>query len=202
MKKNPMLRNTIILTVITLVAGLLLGFVHEITAGPIAQQEAETLAAAQRKVFADAASFEPVSENGKAYADLLSGNGITKTTVNSVYRALAEDGTPLGYVVDVTNSEGYGGDIGILAGIRAEGGGTEINGIEFLTLTETAGMGMRAKEPEFMTQFDGLPALQISLDGQDGTAIVDAVSGATITSKGVVKALNAALLAARQEEGL
>ena len=202
MKKNPMLRNTIILTVITLVAGLLLGFVHEITAGPIAQQEAETLAAAQRKVFADASSFEPVSEDGKAYADLLSGNGITKTVVNSVYRALAEDGTPLGYVVDVTNSEGYGGDIGILAGIRADGGGTEINGIEFLTLTETAGMGMRAKEPEFMSQFDGLPALQISLDGQDGTAIVDAVSGATITSKGVVKALNAALLAARQEEGL
>ena len=61
-------------------------------------------------------------------------------------------GASLGYVVDVTNTEGYGGDIELMAGITSDG---TINGIQFLSISETAGMGMKAKDADFMDQFKG-----------------------------------------------
>ena len=51
------MKDTLALTVITLVSGLLLGFVNDITAGPIASQQAKEKEEAYKAVFADAASF-------------------------------------------------------------------------------------------------------------------------------------------------
>ena len=48
---NKIIKNTLILTAITLVSGLLLGFVHELTAAPIAEQEALAKAKAYAEVF-------------------------------------------------------------------------------------------------------------------------------------------------------
>ena len=59
--KNKIVKDTLALTVITLVSGLLLGLVNDITAGPIASQQAKEKEAAYKAVFADAASFETVT---------------------------------------------------------------------------------------------------------------------------------------------
>jgi len=58
--KNKIVKDTLALTVITLVSGLLLGLVNDITAGPIASQQAKEKEEAYKAVFADAASFETV----------------------------------------------------------------------------------------------------------------------------------------------
>jgi len=194
MKKSSVVKDALILTVITLIAGALLGLVQQVTAKPIEEQQAKTKNAACLAVFENAADFEDVGFDAEAVAEKLEAEGITKTTVNSVTAAKSADGSVIGYVVDVTNSEGYGGDIELMAGISD--GGT-VNGISFLSISETAGLGMKAKEPEFKDQFSGLAAERVVLskDNAEGTA-VDAISGATVTSKAVLKCVNAALLCA------
>ena len=58
--KNTIVKDTLAITLITLVAGLALGVVQDITAEPIAKQEALAKEKAYKAVFADADSFEPV----------------------------------------------------------------------------------------------------------------------------------------------
>ncbi|MCF0145078.1 MAG: FMN-binding protein [Eubacterium sp.] len=208
MKKETSLGHDIlIITVITLVAGLLLGLVHNITAGPIAAQEEKTRIETQKAVFPSAASFEAIDgvQDDPGLIQALEDDGLTKTTVNAVDAALDENGDLLGYVVTSTNSEGYGGNIQIMTGIDTSGDGLVINDIRFLTLAETAGMGMKAQEPEFLDQFTGMqPGDQdvvYTKNGKSADNEIDAISGSTITTSSVTKDVNAALTAVRYLEG-
>ena len=184
---NKIIKNTIILTIITLVAGIGLGFVYEITKEPIAQAEDKAKKEAWQAVFPDADlnSFEAVEVDEKVAAQVIKDLGI-KGSVDEVCK-VGEDG----YVVTTTDKEGYGGDIQITVGITADG---TVNGVSILTINETAGLGMRAKEPVFYEQYQGKQAEKfvVSKDGGNGEPI-DALSGATITSRAVTGAVNAAL---------
>ena len=57
---NSSVKNVLCLTIITVVAGLGLGYVYEITKEPIAQMEENTKLAAYRSVFPEAAGFTDV----------------------------------------------------------------------------------------------------------------------------------------------
>ena len=96
-----------------------------------------------------------------------------------------------GYVITTTDKDGYGGDIQVSVGIQSDG---TVTGVSFLSLSETAGLGMKAKEPSFYEQYVGKNPTKfaVSKDGGDGEQI-DALSGATITSRAVTGAVNAAL---------
>lgn len=184
---NKIIKNTLILTVITLVAGLGLGFVYEITKEPIAQAQEAAKKEAWQAVFpeADLGEFEPVDVDQKAADKVIKDLGI-KGSIDEVC-TVGEDG----YVITTTDSEGYGGDIKITVGITADG---TVNGVSILSISETAGLGMKAKEPAFYEQYQGKQAEKfvVSKDGGDGEPI-DALSGATITSRAVTGAVNAAL---------
>lgn len=184
---NKIIKNTLILTVITLVAGLGLGFVYEITKEPIAQAQEAAKKEAWQAVFPEAAldEFEPVDVDQKAADKVIKDLGI-KGSIDEVC-TVGEDG----YVITTTDSEGYGGDIKITVGITADG---TVNGVSILSISETAGLGMKAKEPAFYEQYQGKQAEKfvVSKDGGDGEPI-DALSGATITSRAVTGAVNAAL---------
>ncbi len=60
---KEMMKNTGIILVITLVAGLILGFIYQITKAPIEEQNARKKQEACQEVFQDAASFEQISIN-------------------------------------------------------------------------------------------------------------------------------------------
>lgn len=184
---NKIIRNTMILTIITLIAGLGLGLVYEITKEPIAQAQDKAKKEAWQQVFPDAPldAFEPVDVDTKVADEVVSSLGI-KATVDEVCK-VGEDG----YVITTTDKEGYGGDIQITVGITADG---TVSGISILSISETAGLGMRATEPAFYEQYQGKQAEKfvVSKDGGDGEPI-DALSGATITSRAVTGAVNAAL---------
>ena len=110
----------------------------------------------------------------------------TNATVDEVCTAGDE-----GYVITTTDKDGFGGNIQITVGIKKDG---TINGVSILSISETAGLGMKATEPSFYNQYVNKKAdkFVVSKDGGDGEQI-DALSGATITSRAVTGAVNTAL---------
>ena len=195
MKKNTIIEDTIILTLITLVAGGLLGLVYEITKAPIAQQEEMAKQEAYKAVFEDADSFEVCVEADDAdIAKYLADNGFTAQTVNEVMEAKDASGETLGYAFNMTTSEGYGGDIVFSMGVRLDG---TLNGISLLTLNETAGLGMNADKPEFKDQYQdkNVESFEVTKTGAAADNEINAISGATITSNAVTGGVNAGLCA-------
>ena len=106
--------------------------------------------------------------------------------------AEAEDGSVLGYLITASSTEGYNGLVQISVGITSEG---NLTGLGFLSISETPGLGMKAKEPDFKDQFNGMKAQKLEVTKTDATADnqVQAISGATYTSKAVTGATNAAI---------
>ena len=100
-------------------------------------------------------------------------------------------GSEVGYVITTTDGEGYGGNIQVSVGVMKDG---TVNGISILSISETAGLGMNATEPSFLNQYAGkqTTGFYVSKDGGTGEAI-DSLSGATITTRAVNGAVNAAL---------
>ena len=181
-----LVRDAAILLVITLFSGLILGFVFQITKEPIALAEEKAAKKAYSEVFPSALEFELTEE---LPLDSLSGDsawleaGYEGVSVENVLRALDKDGTLLGYVLTVTSHEGYGGDITFTVGIANDG---TLNGISILNISETAGLGMKAEEV-LVPQFSNTKSGAVSDDQ------IDAISGATITTKAVTKAVNGGL---------
>ena len=91
--------------------------------------------------------------------------------------------------------DGYGGDIKFSTGISSDG---KYMGTSILSISETAGLGMRAKtDPAFLAQFNGASVDKFTVV-KDGTGSssedkIDAIGGSTVTSKAVTKGINTAL---------
>ena len=191
--KNTIIKDTIILTLITLIAGGVLGLVYEITKDPIAKQQELAKQEAYKAVFEDADTFEVCVEAEDAdLAAYLAGEGFEAQTVNEIMEAKDASGETLGYAINLTTSEGYGGDITFSMGVQADG---TLNGISILTISETAGLGMNADKPEWKGQFAGKKAevFSVTKDGATSDDQINAISGATITSRAVTNAVNAAV---------
>ena len=189
---NKIVKNTLILTAITVVAGLLLGVVYGVTKDPIAKAQEKAKQEAFRSVLSDAETFESDTEfDADAASALLKENGYTSDDISEVAEGKDASGETVGYVVNVTSHEGYGGDIQFSVGVSTD---DTLTGISILSIGETAGLGMKATEPSFYNQYVNKQAdkFVVSKDGGDGEQI-DALSGATITSRAVTGAVNAAL---------
>ena len=88
-------------------------------------------------------------------------------------------------------SKGYGGDVSLILGLTKEGA---VRRISFTELNETAGLGMKAKEPAFRDQFEGKAEYVTMIKGAaSGEHEISAISGASITSTAVTNAVNAGL---------
>ncbi|MDE6976772.1 MAG: RnfABCDGE type electron transport complex subunit G [Lachnospiraceae bacterium] len=185
-----MIKDAAVLFVITVAAGLILGFVYQITKEPIALAEEKAANEAYAEVFPGASSFE------EREATDPSGDGIWQEQYQSVKIDKAREakdgsGTLLGYVLTVTSREGYGGDITFTMGIRLDG---TLNGISILSISETAGLGMKA-EAVLKPQFENKNVSQFTYtkSGAVSDDQIDAISGATITTNAVTTAVNGGL---------
>lgn len=190
---NKIIKNALILMVITLVSGLALGFVYDITKGPIAEQEQKAKEEAYQTVFADAASYEAIELDAEAVNVLLGEAGYGAQNIDEALLAKGESGETLGVVMNVTSGEGYGGDIQFTVGIQNDG---TVNGIKILSIEETAGLGMKANEEEFYGQFSGkkVDAFQYTKNGAASDSEIDAISGATVTTNAMVNGVNAGIV--------
>ena len=89
-----------------------------------------------------------------------------------------------------SSGKGFGGDIGLMVGVNLNT--DKILGVGVTTMSETPGVGSRAKtDPDFVAQFKGRPLEQTFKVKADGGQ-VDALSGATVTSRGVSAGLTEA----------
>lgn len=197
-KKN-LIHDAGILFLITLIAGLLLGFVYELTKEPIARQEAAAKAAAYQAVFEDAADFTSLDTSGLQSAADMVEQQYPKTVIDEVMVAQDVEGNALGYVVTATSKSAYDGSLQLSVGIREDG---TVNGISFQKLTESAGLGMEA-DTDWKNQYADktVESFTVTKVGAVLPNEIDAISGATITSKAVTEAVNASLLYFREALG-
>ena len=195
---NKIIKDACILFAITLVAGVLLGAVYDITKAPIANQNEKAKQEAYKAVMADAESFEEIDgfsvEDG-ATAYLAKGDEDYSADEITEVVAGIKNNKIVGFVVTVVAGDGYGGDIKFSVGVKADG---TYSGTSILSISETAGLGMRAKtDPTFLGQLEGknVSKFNVVKDGTGSSADdkIDAIGGSTVTSKAVIKGVNAAL---------
>ena len=179
---KSMLKDAGILFLITLISGLFLGLVYQVTKDPIAIQEEKARMAARKEVFQDADHFE----DGQGFTEesareVLDGGGFTEAGINEYAAAL----------ITVTTYEGYGGDIKFTIGVREDG---TLNGMSILSISETPGLGMKAEEV-LKPQFEGKKAESYvyTKDGASAENQIDAITSATITTNAVTNGVNAGL---------
>ena len=167
--KKDFIKLSSILCIITLVASLLLAGVNKITAPRIAEAEKEATKEAMMKIIPDADSFEVLNEN---------------------VSAAKKDNEVVGYCVKV-NTTGYGGDIAMMIGFDTE---ATIQGIEILSHSETAGLGAKITEDSFKSQFKGKePILQVVKNETHDKGEITAITGATVSSRGIANGVKMAL---------
>ena len=175
-----------ILLAITAVTALLLGVVNYITAPVIDEATAEKRLAAMRQVLV--AEEYPVvatlSPEGEAY-DSAAGTG----TVTGLYRAM-QSGQQIGFVAEVAVN-GFGGAMDLVVGLNME---RTVTGVAVVSHSETPNVGSKVVgDQSVLDRFIGMTGEITVGSGENG---VDAVSGATTTSKAVTAAVNAAVAAA------
>ena len=191
MKKNSIAKDALILFAITIIAGFALGVVHESTLEPIAAADAAAQQEAYQTVFPDADQFEEFETDDAA--DVLADAGYEDDTIESAARAYDSSGNLLGYVINATDPNSYGGDVTLSLGVTLDG---IVNGYSITEINDTAGLGMKAKEESFSSQYAGkqVESFVVTKTGATSDDEIDAISGATITSNAVTNAVNAGLV--------
>ena len=178
------------LTVIALVVAALLGVVNNVTKDKIAEQDAENTRIAMSAVAPEGSEFGDKMDISDAVAAAASAQG---GKIVEMY-PMTNGGADAGYVVKVSAS-GSQGTITMMVGVDAN---KAITGISVISHSETSGIGTKvvgnepnaAGEP-VLDQFIGMSGSGSLVGGKN----VIAVSGATVSTKGITMGANAALAA-------
>ena len=179
------------LTVISLVVAALLGLVNNVTADKIAEIDAENTRIAMSAVVAEGSEFTDKLEISQDVIDAAAAQGGKVTELYGVKTGGADNG----YVMKVSAS-GSQGTIVMMIGVDAY---KAITGISVVSHSETSGIGTKVvgNEPNtagvpVLDQFQGMSGAGSLVVGKTITAI----SGATVSTKGITMGANAALAAA------
>lgn len=190
--KSTAAKNIIVLFVVALVCVALLAVMNQVTAEPIAKAEANAKAEIYRSVYSSAADFEEADMKSAPYSSYKSSD--SSVIINSVILAKDKSNKQIGYIFDVTSKNGYGGDVEIAVGITNEG---TLTAFKVISASETPGLGARASEDEYASQFSGLKAEKITFvkggSANKANNEIDAISGATITTTATTQAVNEAI---------
>ena len=174
-----------ILLAITAVTALLLGAVNYVTAPVIAAATEEKRVAAMQQVLTaeEYTAVEAFPAEGETYS-----SAACSATVTALSEAV-QDGSPVGYVAEVATN-GFGGAIDMVVGLTTDG---TVTGVAVISHSETPNVGSKVVDDQsVLDRFAGLTG-EITVNSGDNR--VDAVSGATTSSKAVTAGVNAAIAA-------
>lgn len=179
-KLREILIPTVSLFVICLCVTALLAVTNAVTKDAIAYQQELSAAESRQAVCPDAVDFEQVQYDVQGV---------------ECYKALDESGNLVGYAIS-SSSKGYGGDVKVMTGIKAEDGSVIAINV-YDNSGETPGLGVNTSGEKFTSQFAGLSSgTGVTVDKDAGknpdSVPVDSVTGATISSRAVVSAVNQA----------
>ena len=178
MKKLPStLPNMLcVLTLISVIAAGALAYVNKITAGPIEENKARTLAEGINSVL------------GVSDAKVQETSAVEDANGNPVIIYSTDQGV----AVQAIDPNGFGGTLKVLVGFADEG---TIKGYTVLEHAETPGLGAKAgfwfqkgEKGDIIGKNPGQKELTVSKDGGD----VDAITASTITSRAFLRAVNVA----------
>jgi electron transport complex protein RnfG len=178
--KSSFLNLVVTLGVITLVAGLSLGYVFQWTKKPIAKAQMDKQLRAIEAVV-KGYDNNPVLEKFKAVTP----NGKDSLEMFPAKRK----GELIGMAVKTKSSKGYSGDIWIMVGFTMQG---NIQNIVVIEHKETPGLGSKLTDPKFLNQFLEKNPGQLNLKVKKDGGTVDAISGATISSRAFSEAVQLA----------
>ena len=187
MDPKYIIKLTVTLLLTCMVVAGLLGWVNSITKDKIAAITWEKTVAAMQKVI-EADDFSDAME---LTDDMTAAATAQGGTLAAVYQAQS-GGQPVGYAINVEAS-GSQGTISMMVGIDMDGA---VTGVSIVTNSETSGIGSKVMSNEPLT--NGTRVLdQSAADGVLSVGSnVDAITGATVSTKGVTTGVNAALAAA------
>ncbi len=168
---NKVVKLSLILFLVSAVVAGVLGLTNFVTAEPIAEYQAEVTAKAYSAVM-EFESYDEVEYTGDQSA-------VTKVCKTNDGNWIVE--------AEVSGSQGM---ITVAVGVNAD---LSCNGISIIESSETSGLGSKANDDFFRDQFPGLTADQAKVTKDGGK--VEAITGATITSKAVCSAVSAAIAA-------
>ena len=173
---------TLVLLLIASLTAALLAFVNRMTVDVIDKNTEAERNEAIEEIFSEMSSTAPIDMT-------------LPDAVNAAYSVLDANGEIIGYCVDA-NGYGYGSDaINILVGIGVDG---KVVDTKVIAHSETPGLGSKATEPSFLAQFAARSgSLAVTKDGGD----IDAVAGATVSSRAITAGVSAALSLGLGSEG-
>ncbi|WP_139903477.1 RnfABCDGE type electron transport complex subunit G [Clostridium thermarum] len=180
MREN--LKLGLILFIITALSGLSIGFVNDLTAETIAENKAIS--------SSDLAELLP-GATGKTVLEVPSGDESEKTKVEEAFEVQG-DSEVLGHIIKVTTT-GFHGNIEMFVAISKE---DKLSGIKVIGHSETPGLGAKIVEEKFRSGFVSKPVEKgISIVKGQASAEneVDAISGATVSSRAVGTGVNTAI---------
>ncbi|MEX1384101.1 RnfABCDGE type electron transport complex subunit G [Lutibacter sp.] len=179
-KKDTFINMVISLFAITIIAGFSLGFVNELTVGPIEKGKIERKVNALKQVL-------PEFDNNPVEEIQLVKSEFAKDSVE-VYPAF-KNNEFVGAAIIGSTEKGFSGLIKIMVGFTPDG---TIKNIEVLEQKETPGLGTKMKDEKYLAQYrEKNPSdfnLKVTKDGGE----VDALTGATITSRAFGEAVQMA----------
>ena len=165
-KWNKIYKPVVVLSVICIIITAALAVTNGVTAPIIEQATLQAQENARKELVPDAAGFEKV-------------DGIHVETVSEVYVSDNDN------AVITASAKGYGGPVVVMVAFTPEG---TIRQIKITQQTETQGLGSKiVSDPNFQASFTGLNAEPVELTD------IDAISGATRSSKAVTAAVNSAI---------
>ena len=170
-KESTFLNMTITLFVITIIAGVSLGFINDITKGPKAKAKLERKVNALKQVLAEF-NNNPVEEVLMLKSDK------AKDSIE-VY-AGTMDNNPIGTAIIGSSEKGYSGLVKIMVGFNPD---ESIKNIVVLEQKETPGLGTKMKGDKFLRQFRGKKPSEFNVMPKKDGGDVDALTGATITTR-------------------
>ncbi len=169
---GAIVKTAVALFLICAVSAGIVAFVNSVTADTIETNNAAAANEAKAAVLSAAETFE----------DVALGDGTTG------YAGKNAAGETVGYVF-ATSASGYGGKIKIMTGFSPDG---SVTGVQILSIEETPGLGMNAKRESWLNQFTGTDGDLSVTKGEVGENQIAAITSATITSRAMAKAVNAA----------
>lgn len=228
-KERSFVIDAIILCVITLVLGAILAGVYTITKQPIEEAQAKTDNEACEQVISTVSGASVVEAEGDAsekaneflqkhVIDKSASEGeveeedaesYSKYVVVNTVKKLQKDGTDAGHVYIADAKKGYGGSISFVLGV-CDG---VVTGIEITNQSETAGLGANCQSDDFKSKFAFDKGLTYPSNDsyamyykpgttpKDEKGQIEAMSGATVTSRAITNAVKGILLYDKESGG-
>ena len=173
---NEFIKPIVVLVVICVITSALLGITNSVTAPVIAENAVKAANDVRTALL-------PAADGAFTKTEIEPVDGVTE-----VYTA--DNGA--GCVISA-EAQGYGGSVPVMVAFGKDGAITAVN---FLSNSETPGLGQKVRTEKFGAQFTGMEATSFGLSD------IDAISGATISSSAAVTAINAAITAYNQVMGI